>query len=453
MLIPPRSSTRKQLLSDEVLRRLLIALCSLALIGLVGGGVLFALRGILWPAQVDQTYASRGTCHHTNLSIGSWPVGNRPTDVVSCEAVVTTQDPEIADILALRDLIPLACRLLIFDKPTNASAGTGGACALLAALGQPANTNCTSIRNFGREFDTYLTYVAQRYDSLPDWLILVPGAIHRHDRDYHLSRMMNKTLLSGEPRQPDAFWCVRRMLACEGFFPKPLQNVSQYHHFGMESYNSMHPGKMSYARTGDLIRDGIGAVRGHALSRLSPLEAEQGWAQQASSTWASAINRSSAGANATLVQGAKREECRRACVSGVCHYGLLTTTREQIRAQPLLVYENLLREFNHTNPEAGFVLEVIAELVFGRLVSAGRRLPPFDDESCSHDCSLACPNNVASNGRHADCADDPQGADPSGPAQPWMWHTDHMNVSSQQPRWTNAHFYDLLTVAALKQPL
>lgn len=314
---------------------------------------------------------------------------------VTCEAVIAAQDLGI--LHELRNMIPMACRLVVYHKSGNES--NLDKCAVEL----PDNSVCLPRRNVGREYETYISHVVEHYHELPDWLIFFPAVLNRHDRQHLLSAMMNATLFSGEPRSPEAFHCVRRMRDCEGFFAKPLQNVSQYSQFTMRDYNGLHPTRVSFETMGDLIRDGVGAVRGAVMSLKDPQ----------SEHWR---NVQPGMINHTLVEQEATQACGRACVTGVCHYGLFTTTRENLRDQPLAVYEALLQEFQSLNPEAGFMLEVMSEIVFGRLHS--RKLHPGGH--CAADCTQVCPNSLHRDGR-LDCESDPQGADPHGPVQDWLW--------------------------------
>jgi len=322
-----------------------------------------------------------------------------------------------AELWALRQRIPIGCRIVAYGK---SELKPEGSCP--ASL--PANTVCVPTPNMGREFATYLVHVTRHLEELPDWLIMLPGELWRHDREYHLYRMLEATVLSGTHRTSSSFWCVRRMSACEGFWDKPRQNVSQYHRFGMPSYNMLDVQQMQYERSGGLIRHSLGTVRGMALQLRGGMEAS--WAE---------VNGSAARLNESLVNEERRALCRRTCATGVCHYGMLATTRENLRAQPRALYEALLEgEFRQPNPEAGFVLEVIAELIFGRLV-ADAAPPPT--RGCSATCELHCPNELSRDGLEG-CVDDPSGADPSGPREAWLWTRDVRPTQHHSIDWVRA---------------
>jgi len=286
----------------------------------------------------------------------------------TCGAVISTQ--EMKGVSTVRSLLPLRCALYVYDKADD---GTR-ACFNGTGRALPANTKCFVSPNYGREFESYLRHVANNYDSLPDRLIMTTGVFARHDRLTHFHNLVLSTVLSES--KPPSFWCVRRMRACEDFWDKPHQNLSQYHDYGMLEYLGSRPSPATSRPQGVFVRE-----------RIQPHQPEA---------------------------------CLRTCATGVCHYGILATTRELLRSHPRAVYESMLQEFptHSMSPEAGFFLEMIAELAFGYRAN----VPDADytSPSCSRDCSSVKPNTVSRYGNVA-YDPDPRGADPFGSRTEALW--------------------------------
>lgn len=280
----------------------------------------------------------------------------------SCEVVVSTQ--EMQGVSHVRANVPSRCRVTVYDKAEDPQL----ACYNNSAALMPPNTFCRYRRNVGREFETYLNHVLSEYDALPDRLYMTTGQLSRHGRSLAFQNMILSTVLQDEmptPAAPDDFWCIRQMRLCEGFSDKPLQNLSQYQSYGMLEYVGSNPTPAAFRPLGPFVLNRIGS-----------------------------------------------QACQRTCTTGVCHYGMLMTTRENIHAHPRSVYASMMRDFprDANSPEAGFFLEMMAELAFGYRVSANHPLRA----SCDANCTPTCPNSVSRTG-HATCADDPLGADPNGP--------------------------------------
>jgi len=285
-----------------------------------------------------------------------------PRPEETCGAVISTQ--EMAGVATVRHLLPARCVLHVYDKAENPTR---------ACQDVHDNARCYVTPNVGREFETYLRHVETHYDDLPDRLILMTGVFDKHDRLQHFQRMVLATVLSPTP---DAFWCLRQMRECEGFWDKPKQNVSQYQRYGMLEYEGDHPVPAVARPLGVFVRD-----------RLQPYQ---------------------------------QDACLRTCVTGVCHYGLFSTTRELLHVHPREAYLSMLSEFpsNATNPEAGFFLEMIAELAFG--YGASGRAPDASTPGCNSECTLEGPNTVDREG-NATVAEDPAGADPRGSLAEYLW--------------------------------
>ena len=95
--------------------------------------------------------------------------------------------------------------------------------------------------------------VIAHYDKLPDRLLLIPGVFNRHNRYHHYQQMLLSTVLSVSQNEWQPFWCVRRMIKCEGFWDKPKQNLSQFHEYSMPEYLGNQPTPAVYRPQGRFI--------------------------------------------------------------------------------------------------------------------------------------------------------------------------------------------------------
>ena len=91
------------------------------------------------------------------------------------------------DISDLKDICAShGVKLIVFDKC--------GGCPDVLRL----STKCTPLDNFGREQHTFLKYVIDNYDSLPDEIFLVPAPIQNDDRAGKLKRMLKDVNYRGK---------------------------------------------------------------------------------------------------------------------------------------------------------------------------------------------------------------------------------------------------------------
>ena len=57
--------------------------------------------------------------------------------------------------------------------------------------------DCTVLPNVGREQGTWVTYVLENYDNLPEHIIFLPAPVHKHDRIGRFIKIINGETLHG----------------------------------------------------------------------------------------------------------------------------------------------------------------------------------------------------------------------------------------------------------------
>ena len=114
----------------------------------------------------------------------------------SCHAVVAaSSDPE--NVAYVRELVPERCRLFVYDVgvPYEDNEANARASSHLCNLPPLANTQCTVVPNLGREFGKLYTHLLSVYADPPEWTLLIPSNLHRHNRSWHLEQMLRETVL------------------------------------------------------------------------------------------------------------------------------------------------------------------------------------------------------------------------------------------------------------------
>lgn len=186
--------------------------------------------------------------------------------------------------------------------------GPGG-CLPIDAV---ANVTCEPAANFGREFETYSTWVARHYDALPDVVLTCPSSLEKWNRKARLQMLLSK-------KQSDKFNCSVDM---------------------SERSQVYRDGKLAL-RIGDWSSMTKDSYMGNALVPANPRGLGQ-WLK--------------AHAGLTQPLGDFR----------VCTNGLFRTTRALLSERPQRFYEELAHELRVGNaPEAGHYVELSARLFFG----------------------------------------------------------------------------------------
>lgn len=171
---------------------------------------------------------------------------------------------------------------------------------------------CTTelLRNNGREQHTYLHFICKNYDNLPDHMLFTPSRIDwRHRRDF-----LRSLVDIGWPKVDKSFF------KCDG-------GGSTLHDANAKDF------------TLDVYQDTPVLQAG-----IRPLYK---WAEHFIDDW-----------------GRIKDH---AC----CYWGIVATTRSNIRSKPLSFYERLLEEFkvDSTHHEAVHFMERLDAVIFGRITS------------------------------------------------------------------------------------
>lgn len=199
--------------------------------------------------------------------------------------------------------------------------------------GTPADVPCEALVNVGREQHTYAHHIVRHYDALPSVLILTPSDVSRHNRRSTLRSMIASTRSSG------AFEC-------------------HTHHCALDWFGSC-----------DFPAYTSGPTVPASPSRLGP--------------W---LRATIDGAGSTL------PVAQLLCGLPACHWGIATTTRDQLRAHPRAVYERVAHALTVGNlPEASFYMEWAMSAVYGAASARTHAACPEVDWSsnATHDATMA----------------------------------------------------------------
>ena len=115
------------------------------------------------------------------------PLGSAPhLDGGRCEVAVAAFGESSSQLELLRVLIPMACDIIVYDKGDSP-------CSFMPLTGF---RDCIKMPNVGREQHTWSYFVSTRYDTLPDYLFMIPADLSAHDRAHSVQLMLNSTIFN-----------------------------------------------------------------------------------------------------------------------------------------------------------------------------------------------------------------------------------------------------------------
>ena len=240
----------------------------------------------------------------------------------ACHAVVAhfssdaTQGRAFLD--DVEDAVPLDCQIIVYDKSSSP-------CSF--AHSERIN-DCRALDNVGREQHTYAYHLATHYDKLPATLILLTSDLTRHGRFGQMASLVDATMRRGA-----GFACVDSQNRVSTFRQTGLQracSLDRYSRCTMECYANCGP----YPNR----------------PRVLPFPAQP----RGLGAWFEAtVANASAGARPLYGYPA-------------CHFGIASTTRDDLRAHPWRVYDAVARDLSvAVVPETAFYMEWAMSALFG----------------------------------------------------------------------------------------
>ena len=143
----------------------------------------------------------------------------------SC-AVVLADSGRPEGVALARRMVPEACRIFVYDKG-GSNGEEDSPLSQRCQLPPMANMQCETLPNRGREFGSYIHYILENYDALPERIIFAPSNFGKHDREDGIRQLLEATV--GHPSSVDddaptqtemqSFWCMEHRSTCEGKLP------------------------------------------------------------------------------------------------------------------------------------------------------------------------------------------------------------------------------------------
>lgn len=241
----------------------------------------------------------------------------------ACHAVIAHYSSDVtqgrAFLDGVEDAVPLDCQIIVYDKSSSP-------CSFARS---ERISDCRALDNVGREQHTFVHHVATHYDKLPATLILLTSDLTRHGRFGQVASLADATMRRGA-----GFACVDGQNQMSTLGQTGLQracSLDRYSRCTMECYTNCHHQYPNRPR-------GL------------PFPAQpRGFAAwfEAKVANASTVARSVHGYPA-------------------CHFGIASTTRDDLRAHPWRVYDALARDLSVADlPESSFYMEWAMSAVFG----------------------------------------------------------------------------------------